>query len=1149
MSDSANAPESLAARLAGLSSAKRALLELRLKENSAELESALGVIPSIGPRLRSGPAPLSFAQQRLWFLDQLDPHSAAYNVPCRARLSGVLDRAALQRALETVVQRHESLRTIFPAVDGEPSQVVRPAGPCDLPVFDLSILAPSQREAEIQSLAMGEARRPFDLAVGPLFRTRLLRLNEEEHLLLLTVHHIASDGWSVGLLFRELGTLYEAYSAGESPALPELPIQYADYAVWQRAWLQGPVLDRQLTYWKRHFRTLPAPLDLATDHPRPEVQTHRGARVRFALPRELVERLKALGLREGTTPFMTLLAAFQVLLARYTDRDDIVVGSPIAGRTRPETEGLIGFFINTLALRCDLSGDPVFPELLGRVREMALGAYANQDLPFEKLVEELQPERDLSHAPLFQVMFALQNAPRSERRLRGLTMEHMEIDKGTAKFDLGLRLAEEAEGLRGVLSYNTDLFDSSTIERMAGHYRVLLDGIAANPSRRISALPLLTEAERRHVLVTANATAQLYSSDRCIHELIEEQAARTPEAIAVRSPQGTLSYDELNQRGNRLAHSLRLLGVVPDMRVGLCGTRSTELLIGLLGILKAGGAYVPIDPDSPRERLVGLLEDARAELLVIQEELVGTGLADDLASTVRRVVPIGPPSPTDLLQRYENFRSGVTPDNLAYVMYTSGSTGVPKGVLVPHLAVVNLSSAAAVQYGLGPADRVLHLASLTSDFSVEELFPAWLSGAGVVVPPPGPLSGGTDFCDLLKHDRISILLLPTAFWHTWVEELHQSRQSVPATLRVVSIGGEQVRPETFDLWQTLRTGRVRWFNTYGPTETTVEATLYEPAASLRLGGSTLPIGRPIANTSVYVLDRRLQPVSVGVPGELCIGGDGLARGYLGRPALTAQRFVPDPFGPGPGARLYRTGDRVRRRIDGTLEFIGRVDQQVKIRGYRVELGEVEGLLGRYPSVREGVVVAREDSPGDRRLVAYVVPTTDPPPTGSELRRFLAERLPEYMLPASFVFLGSLPVTPTGKVNRSALPPPDQARPSLEQAFVGPRTPAEATIAEIWASVLRVERVGVDDNFFALGGHSLLATQVVSRMRAALGVDVPLRALFETPTISDLAQRVDLARQTVLPEASPLVRLPRESYRAGRNLSMPSGTRIRSMEDR
>lgn len=1120
-------PEQLAGRIAGLSPAKRALLELRLRERSRAAAPGTAPIPR---RASRDTAPLSFAQQRIWFLEQLQPGTGLYNVASRIRLQGVLHPDALARAVEGLVARHESLRTTFPAVDGQPFQVIAETVPVEVPVLDLAELPEAEREATARRLAAEEVRRPFDLAQGPLFRTRLLRLGPEEHLLLVSLHHIVSDAWSMGVWFRELGALYEGFTSGTTGALPELPVQYADYAAWQREWLQGEALDSQLAYWRDQFRSEPAPLPLPVSRARPEHQTHAGGRVRFSLPADLAGALEALGRQEGATLFMTLLAAFKALLSRYTGMDDVVVGSPIAGRTRTELEGLIGFFVNTLALRTDLSGDPTFRELVRRVRAVSLGAFAHQDLPFERLVEDLQPERDLNRNPLFQVVFALQNAPRSGLQLPGLKLGLMDVDREQSKFDLVLSVTQRQDTLRAKFVYSTALFDHDTVARMAGHYETLLRGAAADPERRLSALPFLGDADRRELALERNATDKVAPPPCCVHELIERHVAQTPDATVASGQGRELSYRELDRQANRLARRLRGLGVGPETRVGLCMGHSLELLVSILGTLKAGGAYVPLDPAYPRDRLAFMMADASVRVLVL-----GPGGADrihlnPLPPAVRDVICLSLDEDQDEPADDVGPGSGVDPDNLAYVMYTSGSTGMPKGVATPHRAVASFSRAAADAYRLTSGDRVLHLSSIGSDISTDEIFPAWVSGAAVVLSGARP-APGAEFVDLLRRERVSAISLPTAFWHAWVLELHERREPLPATLRLVIVGGEQVQAPALAKWREAVGDGIRWLNTYGPTESTVQATLHEPGTGAGVEApSAVPIGRPVANARVYVADRNLNLLPAGAAGELCIGGPGVARGYLDRPALTAAKFIPDPFGAEPGARLYRTGDRVRYRPDGELEFLGRTDHQVKIRGYRIEPGEIEAALARHPAVADCVVSAPEMGVGERRLVAYVVPAAGESPATSELVEFLERQLPGYMIPSDFVRLDALPLTPNAKVDRKALPAVDGTRPDLPTAFAAPRGPLEESIAAIWAAVLKVDRVGVHDNFFRLGGHSLLATQVVSRVRAACGSDLPLRALFESPTVAGLAEQVEAISEPRPGQPPPLVRLPRDGQR-------------------
>ena len=1049
---------------------------------------SVGQARAIRPRATTDAPPLSFAQQRLWLLDQLVPGNPFYNIPSALRLCGPLDVPALERSLSEIARRHQTLRTTFRPSEGRPVQVVAPAALLTLPVVDLGGLPEVEREAAALRLAREEARRSFDLARGPLLRTTLLRLGAAEHVLLLTTHHIVSDGWSRGVLNRELAAVYGAYAAGRPSPLPEPPIQYADFALWQRQRLRGELLETLLAYWRRQLAGLP-PLELPTDRPRPSAQTFRGARHAFVVPDRHVSALTTLGQREGATLFMTLLAAFTALLHRYTGREDIAVGSPIAGRTRPELEGLIGFFANTLALRTDLSGDPTFRELLRRVREVCLGAYAHQELPFERLVEELGPERDLSRNPLVQVLFALQNAPRHPPQLPGLAVTPLEVDAGTAKADLELHLREGAGGLEGTLVYSTDLFDAATAVRLTGHFRTLLEGVAADPERRLSDLPLLTEPERHRLLVEWNATAREYPREACIHQLFEAQVERTPDAVAVISEDRRLTYRELNARANRLAHHLRGLGVGPEVPVGICLERSTDLVVGLLAILKAGGAYLPLDPAYPAERLAVMLADAEAPVVVTQRRL-----CDRLPDGGARAVCLDADrARIDAEAGHDPARSA-RPDNLAYVLYTSGSTGRPKGVALEHRGTVAFLEWAGAIFS--PADLAGTLAStsICFDLSVFELFLP-LSRGGAVI---------------LAENALQLPCLPCAGRVTLINTVPSAMaelmqvDGVPRSVRTVNLAGEPLpNPLAQQLYRRETVRRV--FNLYGPTE----ATTYATAAPVTRGALEAPsVGRPIANARVYVLDRHLRPVPVGVPGELHIGGAGLARGYLGRPELTAERFIPDPFGDEPGGRLYKTGDLARYRSDGVIDFLGRLDDQVKIRGFRVEPGEVEATLGQHPAVRQAVVLAREDRPGDKRLTAYVVPRRGRGPAASDLRRFLGERLPGQMVPSAFVVLAALPLTANGKVDRRALPAPEPVRPELESAYAGPRTAVEEVLAGIWAEVLGLERIGIHDDFFDLGGHSLLAARLIARVGDAFHMDLPLRSLFEARTIARVAELVE-----------------------------------------
>jgi amino acid adenylation domain-containing protein len=1089
--------------------------------------SDAGGLPAVTPVARTGALPLSFAQERLWFLDRLQPGSAFYNIPTALRLSGALQVAALERALGEVVRRHEALRTTFREVADAPVQVIAPFAGFSLPVEDLSALAAAEREAELRRLAMEEAARPFDLEQGPLFRATLLRLGAEEHVLLICMHHVVGDGWSTAVLFRELSALYGAYRDGRESPLAALGVQYADYAAWQRERLRGETLDRELAYWRERLAGAPALLELPADHPRPAVQTYRGARVTAEISAELQERLQALALREGATLFMVLLGAFQLLLARYGAGDDVVVGSPIAGRTRGEVEALIGFFVNTLVLRTDLSGDPAFREVLRRVRAVTLGAYEHQELPFERLVAELHPERSLSHSPLVQAMFILQNNEGLGDGLPGLRAEAFDVQPDTSKFDLTLAFTPDGDRLRVELEYGTDLFERATVDRMLAHLERLLEAVADDAETPASALALLDGAERHRVLEEWNRTAVAYPRDRGVHALFAEQAARTPGAVALVHGDETITYAELNERANRLAHHLARAGVGPESRVGVCLERGPALVTTLLATLKAGGAYVPLDPGYPAERLALMLADASVAVLVTQEKLRAAlpalpGVA---------VVEIDRRRDEIAAERADDPAVDVGAGGLAYVMYTSGSTGTPKGVAIEHRGIVRLVRGADF-VDLGADEVILQAAPPSFDASTLEIWGALLNGGRLVL-----LSGATPSLEELgrtiARHGVTTLWLTAGLFQAMVEE----RLEDLGGLRQLLAGGD-VLPAGAVRKVRDRFPALRVINGYGPTENTTFTTCYTVADGWR--GGPVPIGRPIANTRAYVLDAALRPVPIGVPGELFAAGDGLARGYLGRPALTAERFVPDPFGSVPGARMYRTGDRVRwsesaevrecgsaldpRGTERTsalthsrtslrtavLDYLGRLDGQVKIRGFRIEPGEIEAALLRHPAVADCLVLARGDVAGGKRLVAYVAGEGA---DADELRACLRRSLPEYMVPGAFVVLDRLPLTPNGKVDRAALPAPEQA---AVERYLPPRTPVEELLAGIWAEVLRRDRVGVDENFFALGGHSLLATRVISRVRAALGTELTVRALFESPTVAELAARVDGTRHDDLP---------------------------------
>jgi amino acid adenylation domain-containing protein len=1100
-------------------------LAARIETGGPGAEPAPPIVPA-GESAREAGLPLSFAQQRLWFLDRLAPGSAAYNVPAAVRLVGDLDRAALEASFNAIAARHEVLRTTFhPGGEdgaGEPVQRVAPAAFRPLPLVDLAALPEPLREA--RRLAAAEGARPFDLETGPVVRWTLLGLGPQEHAVLFTLHHIASDGWSVGILTSELAALYPALSLSR---LPPLPVQYADFAVWQRGWLRGAPLERQLAFWRERLAGAPPLLELPADRPRPAMPSGRGALVPAFVPEALAGRLAALARREGATLFMTLLAGWTALLARVAGQPDVLVGTPVANRNRQETEKLIGFFVNTLVLRADLRDDPPFAGLVRRLRGETLAAFAHQDLPFERLVEELAPERSLAHTPLFQVMFALQNAAAtaggaggagSVFELPGVRLEPFaeaggEARERAAKFDLTFELMEAGTALVGSLEISRDLFDPATAERWLRHFTTLLEAAVEEPERPVSDLPLLTPAEREQAVAAGDGGPASADPDATLHELFEAQADRTPGALALvdggASGEGLAwTYAELEERANRLARILRRLGVGPESAVGVCAGRTPDTVAAFLAVLKAGGAYVPLDPAYPAERLTFLSQDARLAALL-------TDRPDALPFQVNGE---GPP----VLALGEAETSGglegrrlaplAGPDNLAYVIYTSGSTGRPKGVAIRHGSAAALLRWAAAAFAPGEMAGVLASTSFSFDLSVFELFaPLSRGGAAILAENALALPG------IRLPAGLAVTLVNTV--PSAMNELLRA-DALPATVRTVNLAGEAL-PESVAARLLEREGGPALWNLYGPSEDTT----YSTFERVRPGtAGSPPIGVPLPGTRAHVFDARLEPVPPGVAGELYLGGAGLARGYLHRPDLTAEKFIPDPFAGGEaGGRLYRTGDRVRRRPDGRLDFLGRLDSQVKVRGFRIELGEIETVLERHPAVRQAAVLARED-----RLVAYVASEGE----ASELRGFLAERLPAHFVPSAFIALAALPLTPNGKVDRAAL---RRLEPGVSggsgAGYAPPSTPTEEVLAGIWAEVLGTDRpIGIHDNFFELSGHSLLAVQVGHRIRQRLGVDLPLRRLFERATLADLAREVDAAGREAAEEGvPPLVRVPREEW--------------------
>jgi amino acid adenylation domain-containing protein len=1075
-----------------LSPAKRALLEKLMR---GQLKAT-----TIPQRQQSDSVSLSFAQERLWFIEQLTPNQPLYNEPSALRLRGTLNVTALVQSLNEIVRRHEVLRTTFNLVEEQPQQIIAPLLILEVPIVNLQSLPLQVQEDEVKRIATEEAQQPFNLKTGPLLRATLLQLDTQEYVLLLTIHHIICDLWSATVLMREIAALYSALSQHQSSPLPELSIQYADFAVWQRQWLVGEVLEKQITYWQQQLDGAATLLELPTDKPRPTMMSYRGARQSVVLSQELTEKLKQLAQQESATLFMILLAAFQTWLYRYTQQEDILVGTTIAGRNREELESLIGFFVNTLVLRTNFSGNSSFQELLAQVREVALGAYAHQDLPFEQLVEKLHPQRNLSHTPLFQVMFQLQNTPTSSLELPGLSLMPLKFDNETAKFDLALEMLDSEKGLIANLEYNTEIFYADTITRLLGHLQTLLIGIVANPQQRLSDLPLLTANEQHQLLVEWNNTQTDYPQYLCIHQLFEAQVGKTPDAIAVVFENQYLTYQELNCKANQLANYLQKCGVGSEVLVGICVERSLEMIVGILGILKAGGAYLPLDPGYPQERLTFMLEDANLSLVLTQEKLPVW-----LPQNQHQTIYLDADWPLISQESQENLEIKVTTANLAYVIYTSGSTGKPKGVMVQHHSLVNYTVSAYNNYQINISDRILQFSSICFDVAAEEIFTSLVVGATLVLRNDAMLSSIPAFLEECSQLKITVLALPTAFWHQITAEFDDNLL-LPESLRLVIIGGEKALPQRLANWLKLVNKKIQLINSYGPTETTIGTTIsnLSKLAELNVALTEVPIGKAIDNVQVYILDTYLKPTPIGVPGELYICGMGVARGYLNQPQLTAEKFIPNPFSNESGTRLYKTGDLACYLPNGEIKILRRIDAQVKIRGFRIELGEIEAQLNQHPDVSEAVVKVWEDEQGDKRLVVYVSSQSKPQLTGTQLRSFLKEQLPEYMIPSAFVILEGLPITPNGKIDRRALPKPEKFCLELAANYVMPQTEVEQTIAKIWEKALNLGNIGIHDNFFEIGGHSLLMIKVHSELRKIFQIDLSMLDLFRYPTISYLA---------------------------------------------
>jgi amino acid adenylation domain-containing protein len=1083
---------------------KDALLKLYLEKKKAS--NTRQEIPPLPTREN---IPLSFGQERLWFLYRLEQKNPIYNRPVILRFRGKLKIAILEASINKIVDRHETLRTIFPEVNGVPVQRVQAPIEIELLIEDLIHYPENKRLAIAKKRVVMMANEPFDLETGPLVREKLYRLGLEDHILAFITHHIVFDAWSETLFVNEIAAYYEAFENQQPDGLPRLPIQYGDYAQWQRDQVKGEAYQNKLAYWVKQLKDVQV-LELPLDQPRPASQSFEGGIYSFELPASLTRALKDFSKQEGITLFMTLLASFQVLLHRYTGKEDFVVGSPVAGRQQMDTEKLIGVFINTIAIRANLAGNPTFREYLLRTRKVILEALSYQDTPFEKVVEVTQPERMQDRHPLFQVLFNFENIPQPTEKVSNLKIERIEISLEGSQFDLSLEIIERNNKLIGTVRFNTDLFFPDTIQRISAHYRNLLEVILTKPKQKIGTLPLLSKIEQHQILVRWNNTHAEYPSNYCIHELFEKQVERIPDHLAVISPpdigrkesEKFLTYRELNERANQLAHYLRKLGVGADDLVTICMERSLELIVGILGILKAGGAYVPLDPSYPEERLLTMVEDIGGKVIITQKNLAKIFFYKE-----RPVICLDSDWGKILTENIENPVLNTTSGNLAYVIYSSGSTGMPKGIMIGHKSLVNYIWFGLNEYSINEGSNILQFSSISFDMSVAEIFSGLISGASLILRSEEMVYSISSFFEVCDKYQISHLKLPTPFWAQVSHALDGNQIRFPASLKWISAAGDRLKKEDILPWQKYRTNHPVLVNEYGPSETTGSTTYFILSVN-DVFTSQPPIGRPIPNVQTYILDEHLCPLPVGAIGELYIGGSGVGRGYLNQPGLTAEKFIPNPFSTEPGSRFYKSGDLARYLSDGNIDFVGRIDQQVKIRGYRVELGEIESVLGNHEAIKQTIVQAFEHPSGGKYLVAYIILNYGHPADGNEFQKYLKQKLPGFMVPDKYVILDSFPMTPSGKINRLMFPTPKYTRPKLNSQVIAPRTPIEKTLVIIWTEVLGIPVIGVNDNFFELGGHSLMVTQVVSRINQQYPMSLTIRNIFDTPTIADLATVIE-----------------------------------------